>query len=98
MNNNPHKENLEAELKKVETELKTVGHVNPKNSEDWEADPQALDIDAADENEIADKVESFGENTAILDQLEIRHSEILRALERIQNGTYGNCEKCGNPI
>ena len=93
-----HKKELERELEKLQAELKTLGHVNPKNANDWEADPQALDIDQADENELADKIESFGENTAILDQLEIRALEVKNALKRIQEGNYGKCEVCGKPI
>lgn len=98
MNYSKHKEKLEEELRRLEQELKTVGHVNPLNSNDWEAEPQAMDVDQADENEVADKIESFGENTAILDQLEIRSNEVKKALQRIGEGTYGKCEVCGKPI
>ncbi|OHA16102.1 MAG: hypothetical protein A3G52_04125 [Candidatus Taylorbacteria bacterium RIFCSPLOWO2_12_FULL_43_20] len=98
MKNQQNKEILEQELERLESELKTVGRANPKNPEDWEADTTSVDIDRADDNEVADKMESFGENTAIVAQLEIRHSEVKRALERIEEGTYGNCTVCGKEI
>lgn len=93
-----HKKRLEDELKKVEEELKTVGHVNPRNAKDWEANPQALDVDTADEEEVAEKIESYEENSAILEQLEIRMNEVKDALYRIENSTYGTCMVCGVQI
>lgn len=98
MNNELHKKNLEQELKKVEAELKTVGHINPKNKEDWEANSEASDVDKADEEEVAEKIESYEENNAILEQLEIKVNEIKAALEKIEDNTYGICNVCGKQI
>lgn len=92
------KKKLEEELASLETELKTVGRVNPDNPADWEPVPQDVDIDSADENELADKIELFEENSAILKQLETQYNEVKTALEKIKNGTFGLCEKCGKPI
>ncbi|MEO8637908.1 MAG: TraR/DksA C4-type zinc finger protein [Candidatus Taylorbacteria bacterium] len=97
MNNEPYKKSLEDELKRVVAELKTVGNVNPKNPNDWEATVQG-NIDQADESEIAEKIESFDENHMIVEQLEIRSNEIKRALGRIQDGSYGKCLVCGKII
>jgi RNA polymerase-binding transcription factor DksA len=57
-----------------------------------------MDILSSDDNEVADSIESYEENTAILKQLEIRFNELKDALERIKNGNYGLCKKCQNPI
>jgi DnaK suppressor protein len=35
---------------------------------------------------------------ALIDQAREQLAEIGRALERIENGTYGICERCGGPI
>ena len=35
---------------------------------------------------------------ATLEQVEARLADVERALERLQNGDYGNCEACGRPI
>ncbi|MDQ5950299.1 MAG: hypothetical protein QG585_241 [Patescibacteria group bacterium] len=57
-----------------------------------------MDINEADRNEVADKIEEFGNNQAINRDLEIRLLEVKQALERIENGTYGICEVSGEPI
>ncbi|HVV38804.1 MAG TPA: TraR/DksA C4-type zinc finger protein [Candidatus Paceibacterota bacterium] len=100
MNTAHFKGMLEAELKTVEAELKTVGVQNPHNPADWEA--KEVDMDTmpspADENEAADKMEEYGENRAINDTLEIRYNNIKRALGKITDGTYGICEIGGETI
>jgi RNA polymerase-binding transcription factor DksA len=98
MQTSHYKEVLEKELKTLEAELKTVGRVNPSNPNDWEAVPSNLDIQEADENETADKIESYEENTAILKQLETRFNEVKDALKRIDGGTYGICKVCNMEI
>lgn len=92
------KEKLEKEKSLLEKELSSVGRINPENASDWQATPAKMDILNADENEVADSIEEFENNTAILKQLEIRFNEVKDALERIDNGTYGTCEISGEPI
>lgn len=92
------KAKLEKELKTLETELKSVGHINPDNPKDWEASAGATDINASDPADIADNIESYENNTAILKQLETQYNDVKGALERIQKGTYGVCEVAGEPI
>lgn len=92
------KELLEKERILLESELSTVGRINPENPDDWEATGTALDAIPADENEVADTIEDYENNTAILKQLETRHGEIVRALSKIEAGTYGTCEVSGLPI
>lgn len=89
---------LEKEEKRVEKELRSIGRINPSNPKDWEAKPDRMDTLPADPNEVADSIESYEENTAILKQLEIRLNEIKEALERMKAGTYGTCKVCGKPI
>ncbi len=88
---------LEEEKIKLEGELETVGRRNPSNPADWEAVPQETGLEA-DENDRADMIEHFAENTAILKELEIRYNAVLRALERIEEGTYGICSVGGEEI
>lgn len=98
MKTNILKEKLEKELATLEGELKTIGRKNPDNKADWEPVPEKMDILPADSNEVADSLEAFEENTAIVKQLEIRYNEVRGALAKIKNGNYGICEKCGEPI
>ena len=93
-----YKEKLEAELKRLVEELKTVGVQNPLIPGDWEPIPSSENNSQADENEVADSIDHFEENTAILKQLEIQYNEVRGALEKINNGTYGKCKVCGGEI
>lgn len=89
---------LEEERGVVEEELKHVGRVNPDNPADWEPTPQKMDIQEADRNEAADRIEGFEENTAIVKELEARLNNIKEALERIGTDAYGICEVGNEPI
>ena len=92
------KQKLEEEKKLLTEELNRIGQKSPGNPADWEAKPEVMDIQEADRNETADRIESFEENTAILKQLEIRYNHIEDALKRMDAGTYGVCEVGGQPI
>ena len=89
---------LIAERKELEEELSEVASKNPQNRGGWEANAGNLDIDSADENEVADKLEGLEENAAITTQLDNQLIEVKAAIDRIAKGTYGACEKCGKPI
>jgi len=92
------KEKLEEELSLIEKELNDVGRINPDNKNDWEAEPADFGPNSADENENADKMEEYEENAAVLKELEIRYNDIKDALKKIEEGKYGICEVCGEPI
>jgi RNA polymerase-binding transcription factor DksA len=57
-----------------------------------------MDIDTADENEVADKMGELEDNTSIMNQLDKQLNEVNAALEKIDKGTYGICEISGEPI
>jgi RNA polymerase-binding transcription factor DksA len=92
------KEKLQSELEQLEKELESIGRRNPENPNDWQALPSKMDALPADENEVADTIEEFEGNTAILKQLEIRYNEVRQALARLESNTYGTCEVCGKAI
>ena len=98
MNTDHFKKALETELAKVEGELKSVGRRNPNNPNDWEATPKAFQADSADRMEVADSIDDYEDNTAILKELEIRYNEIKGALKKIEDGSYGICTVCKKPI
>ncbi len=89
---------LEKELKTLEAELKSVGHINPDNPKDWEPSSGEVDINATDSADIADNIESYESNTAILKPLEKQYNDVKLALDKIKKGTYGICEISGKPI
>lgn len=94
---NTYKTRLEEEKRTLEEELQSVGRKNPHNPKDWEAVPQETGQEP-DPNDRADQIEHFGENSAILTDLEIRYNEVTGALARIDAGTYGSCKVCGLEI
>jgi len=93
-----YKKLLEGEREKLLKELSSVGRKNPSNPADWEATPTNLDSDSADENEVADTLEEFESNSAILKQLEIQLGNVNKALAEIEDGTYGKCLVCNKEI
>ncbi len=93
-----YKQKLLEEFSLVQKELEGVGRVNPDNKEDWEAEPGEMDTSSADESELADKMEEFETNTAVLKDLEIRYNDIKIALNKIDEGNFGICEISGTPI
>ncbi len=89
---------LLAEKNQLLEEMGGIGTKSPNNKGAWEASASTMDVDSADENEVADKLEEYEENAGILSELENQLNEVNSALERIEDGTYGLCEKCGEPI
>ncbi len=85
MNTNEAKLKLEEELDTVAQELVELGHDD-------------IDDTATEPDELADRMEEHGENLAEKAALKVRKNEIVAALARIDAGTYGFCEECGEKI
>ena|SRR6185369_16245586 len=92
------KDKLQKEKNLLEEELRSVGKVNPENPNDWNASSDQIEVDSADENEVADKFEELEENKMILNKLEPQLREVDAAIERINKGTFGVCEISGEAI
>lgn len=92
------KNRLEKEKALVEEETKTVGSSDPNNPKDFSATSNDMDIDRADENELADKMEELEDNKGILDSLEKQLRDINDALGKMGKGNYGICEISGELI
>ena len=97
MNTEHYRARLEEEKIALEAALSTVGRRNPSNHEDWEAVPQATGQES-DPVDVAELIEGFEDNAAILKDLEIQYGAVLASLIRIENGTYGTCSVDGAPI
>jgi RNA polymerase-binding transcription factor DksA len=92
------KNKLEKEKALIEEEIKTVGSVDPNNPKEFSATSNDMDIDKADDNELADKLEELSDNKGILDSLERQLKDVRDALDKITKGKYGICEISGEPI
>lgn len=93
MNTNEFKEALIREKAELEETLSSVSKQNPKIQGDWEATYPDLNVPAADKNDMADEVEEYDNARGVNSVLEEKLNEINAALERIEQGTYGICEK-----
>jgi RNA polymerase-binding transcription factor DksA len=90
---------LEEELLRVTADLNTLGVHNPDNPDDWVATPEDnMDEGEADPDLVADRVEGLEERVSTLALLETEYNNIRRALRKIESGSYGTCEVCGNAI
>ncbi len=83
------KDSLTKELSSFATEDK-----NLKNN--W--DTKYPNRENGDMEEEADEVQEYDNLVSVEHNLELRLKDVDSALEKIKNGTYGTCEKCGNEI
>lgn len=88
---------LENKLVEVTSGLEAIAVKNPETN-DWVAVPVPEDLKNSDQNVEADAVEEWEARRALMTQLEIRYRNIVRALEKIEAGTFGVCEISGEPI
>jgi RNA polymerase-binding transcription factor DksA len=95
-----YKELLLEEQKHLLDEMKSVGRKEPGNPDNWEGTEGDIseDVDASDENSVADKLEEFETRNAVETELEDRLQEVKDALARIDEENYGICKVCGKEI
>ena len=98
INTDAFKTQLEKELSDITVDLQELGIHNPQVKEDWIAVPKDVETQEADENVAADRAEDWLERTATLSALEKRYNNIIKALNKIEAGSYGICEICNAPI
>ena len=89
------KERLEKEKVAIIKQLETFATQDPKLKGDW--DSRFPDFDGSME-EAADEVEEYTSRLPGEFSLETRLRDINLALDKIKQGKYGKCEKCGKKI
>lgn len=92
------KKKLEDEQGRLESELSKMARPNPRAKGDWELAPPDMNPMISDANEMADTFEEMDNMVGIEYQLEERLKEVVAALVRMKEGTYGICEKGGEKI
>ena len=92
------KTRLMQEEASLELELTDIGKLHNVASGDWSANAGDLQAGTEDENVFADKMEEVLTNDAIVNELEARLTNVKKALQKIEEGTYGICENCEKPI
>ena len=85
-------------------ELKTIATPNPNLKDDWNVKHEEWSegqITSKEELEAGESVNESDEdmkNKALSDHLELRLRDVNNALKRIEDGNYGICEICKEPI
>lgn len=89
------REQLEKERAVLEKELAAHG----KNvGGDWQGRSDDYGATSADSNEVADQIEELVTAVPMVEDLEERYHNVVAALEKIAQGTYGTCEVGGEEI
>ncbi len=92
------KKRLEDEKKLLHQELKSLGVEDERAPGGWEATPGTIDESATEPDEIADRIEELEGNEAEIKELSVQYQLIEKALAKVEEGTYGVCETCGEAI
>jgi len=91
-----------AELDRFKTTLDTLRDDLRKQLGDLGANPDDEELEGGDlDFGFADSAQSTAERgkiLALVERLREQLRDVNHALERIDAGTYGVCERCGNPI
>ena len=98
MDTDKYKNKLLQEESRIELELTDLGVVNKINDADWTAKANVEEMNTADLNNLADADEEQNVNNAVVSELEARLQQVKEALQKIEDGTYGTCHKCGKQI
>ena len=78
------KNNLEKELLDIAKPTGTPGSYETQH-----------DVIGEDQDDNATEVEEYSDNLALENNLAGQLKEVVEALTRVENGTYGVCENCG---
>jgi len=89
---------LLAEKENLENDLKEFAVEDPKAAGGWKTKFPSYGNRTSEQDENADEVEEYAADLSIEQQLEKRLSNIILALKKMDEGTYGACEKCKNSI
>lgn len=86
---------LQAERAALEEELGTYG--KDVGDDEWEGSSES-EGEEADPEDAADNIEQLATNVPLVADLERRHKDIVLAMKKLREGTYGTCEECGEEI
>ncbi len=91
------KRRLEKEKREIEKQLKKFAKKDIKLAGDWDTKFPKFNGETGLEIK-AEEVEEYERLLPVEYTLELKLREIERALEKMEKGKYGICEKCGKEI
>lgn len=83
------------EKEDLERDLNRIARPVDVKEGDYETSFESIGTDKDDN---ATEVDQYTQNLSVETTLEKKLQEILEALEGMEKGTYGKCEKCGKDI
>ena len=86
---------LDGEQVDIEEQLAEHGR---KSAGDWQGTPKGFDSGEADTNDTADAMEELATNVPLVEELEKRLKDVKDAIQKMETGVYGICEKSGEEI
>ncbi len=90
------KKRLEEQKASIQKELESFAKEDPNLKHNWETKyPNRED---GDKEEEADEVQQYENMLSLEHSLESKLKDVSIALEKMEAGTYGICEKCGKEI
>jgi RNA polymerase-binding transcription factor DksA len=94
-NDDEARSRLEAERARLEDVRSGFDGLNDESERE-----SLSELSGADQHQADVGTETFDreKDLSILEQVEAELADVARALERINDGTYGTCEACGKPI
>jgi len=92
------KDKLLKEQDRLIESMNAIGTLSNIGEGNWEVHTDKLDNKELEPDMIADKYEEQTTNEGVLETLEERLKEVVDALKKIEEGTYGVCAKCGKKI
>jgi RNA polymerase-binding transcription factor DksA len=90
------KEKLEISKDSLQKELENFAKKDNSPKGDWET--KYPNRENGTKEEEADEVQEYGNLLPVEHSLELKLKNVNSALEKIHNGNYGKCEKCGKEI
>jgi RNA polymerase-binding protein DksA len=91
----------EENLKMIRAALEEERTTVEKQLEEAGVDPAGDEVAVSVDEGFADSAQATterGESIALVEQFRSHRSEVLAALQRVDDGTYGRCESCGESI
>lgn len=90
------KAELQNKKERLEKELSAFATKDPNVKGDW--DSKYPRVPQGNIEEVADEVEEYSTRVHLEFSLENQLKDVNAALEKIEKGTWGTCEKCQNAI
>ena len=90
------KSQLQIKKRQLESQLSEFATKDPNLKDDW--DTTYPRVPQGNLEEAADEVEEYSTKLNVEFNLESQLKDVNAALEKIERGSFGICEKCKNPI